>query len=150
MKRKFVLLALVFGFFAIGFGCDSSFKEEEEPGEEPVIQEETFGDFEALPKWLQGEITAYKAEMNPSPDGYFRAEKGEWEGQTIYNIHISINSVAYDFRYENGERLDVTKLYPNMREATENWVYVYEWAKGFHLQMFGKGNSSMSGPRPKS
>jgi len=144
MKHK--ILSALFALFIIGiwFGCGRSSKEEPE---EPEIQEETFGNFEALPEWLQKEITAEKNSKNP--DGYFRAEKGDWENQTFYNINIPTNSAVYDFRDENGEKVDMN-IFLNFFETRENWICVYEWAKGYYYPMFGKGHSSMSGPRTKS
>jgi len=143
MKYKFLSALLVLFIFGLGIGCDTSSKEGE-PEEPVLIQEETFGDFKTLPEWLQDEITTEKNSKNP--DGYFRAEKGVWGGQTIYNIHTPLSSVVYDFRYEDGKKIDD----PNVQATSANWSYVYEWAKGYYYPWFGKGNSSMSGPRTKS
>ena len=143
MKYKLVTAFLAFSM--IGFGCTAPINEPE-PEVTSEIMELTFGDFDALPEWLQDLITTVKA--GKTPDGHFIAEKGEWGEQTIYNTHSALQSVMIEFRYENGEKIDES-LVSNARTTSKNWEWVYEWASGFSCQMFGKGIGTMSGPRTK-
>jgi len=150
MKYKFVTTFLV--FLLIGFGCKQETPIEEITEQEVPLEEEnekTFGDFETLPEWLQDVITTEKTKSLIYADGYIRAEKGEWKKQVIYNIHKQFESHLFSFYDENGNEIDAN-LAQNVHATSENWTWVYEWAKGYLCQMFGKGTGSMSGPRTRS
>ena len=155
VKCRFLTAFLV--SFIIAFGCIQKEPAEipaEIPEPEPEVplemEELTFGDFEALPEWLQEEILFYKATpMVVFTGGYFRAEKGEWENRTIYNLYRAELSIFLNLREENGEKIDPS-LNIAVKEASENWTWVYEWAKGYMCSIFGNGAGSLSGPRAKS